>query len=94
MGKVDCFSMAGVDCWFYSNDHRPPHFNAKKKGQWCFKVFFLEHRDRMLKREKSLRGRISRKDRNALCAMAELYREDLLKEWEEKVNEPDSQNKT
>jgi hypothetical protein len=40
---------------------------------------------KMIERAKGLKGRISRVDRNALRDMVELYREELLIEWEKKV---------
>jgi len=86
MGRVEAFTLAGVECWFWSNDHNPPHFNAKRKGQWCFKVFFLQPRERMLERVKGLQGRISARDRKELCNLGEEHRDALLKEWEKKVN--------
>jgi hypothetical protein len=86
MGKVEAFTLAGVECWFWSNDHNPPHFNAKRRGQWCVKVFFLRPKHRMLEREKGPRGEISTRDRRELCDLAERHRPELLKEWERKVN--------
>jgi hypothetical protein len=85
MGKVAAFRLAGVTCWFYSQDHWPPHFHAKRKGQWHVRVFFLEAKGKMLERVPGPRGIMSAADRDALCDMAELYREELLMEWEQKV---------
>ena len=50
MGKVDCLSIDGVECWFWSQDHRPPHFHAKKPGEWHFRVWFLRKEGCMLER--------------------------------------------
>ena len=36
--------------WFYSNDHEPPHFHAKRRGQWEFKVLFLEAAEDMFEK--------------------------------------------
>ena len=85
MGKVSCFSLEGIDCWFWSQDHRPPHFHAKKEGQWEVRVNFLKIKDEMIERIKGLRGHISSTDANALTDMAKQYRAELLKEWEKKV---------
>ena len=85
MGKVEAFEIDGIECWFWSHDHRPPHFNAKRRGAWCYKVFFLLPRQEMLERAKGPRGRIGARDRKALRDLAELHREVLLKEWERKV---------
>jgi hypothetical protein len=85
MGKVAAFTLAGIACWFYSQDHQPPHFHAKRTGQWHARVFFLEARGKMVERVRGPRGIMSAGDREALCDMAELYREELLTEWEQKV---------
>ena len=42
MAKLECFTIGGIELWFYSNDHLPPHFHAKRKGQWEVRVNFLE----------------------------------------------------
>ena len=86
MGRVEAFSpLGGIRCWFYSQDHRPPHFHAEKRGQWHVRVYFLLLKDAMLEQVRGPRGLMSSADRNALVDVAELYREELLKEWEEKV---------
>jgi hypothetical protein len=33
---------AGARPGSFSNDHLPPHFHAKRKGQWEVRVYFLE----------------------------------------------------
>lgn len=89
MGKVDCFNLVGVECWFYSQDHRPPHFHAKKPGQWHFRVWFLQDSDAMLERETGPRGHLSASDRKALQQAASSHRAELLQEWERKVKHDD-----
>lgn len=90
MGKVEAFEIAGVECWFWSADHNPPHFNAKRRGQWVFKVYFMLAPDRMLHRDAgSPRGRISSQDRRELCRLARQHRAALLLEWEKKVQRND-----
>jgi len=88
MGKLDCFLIEGIDCWFWSNDHSPPHFNAKRIGKWGVKVFFMKSKAEMIEKAK-WSGRISQADIKALSDMAEQHRENLLKEWEQKVNYAD-----
>ena len=88
-GKVEAFKVDGIECWFWSHDHRSPHFNAKRKGQWCVKVRFLLPRHEMLERAKGPRGRIRAADRKVLCDMAEAHRAELLAEWERKVQPDD-----
>lgn len=89
MGEVACFRIEGVRCWFWSQDHRPPHFHAKKRGEWHFKVWFMRKQAAMLERMPELRGRISAPDRKALQQMAADYRAKLLQEWEQKVKHDD-----
>jgi hypothetical protein len=40
--KVESFEISGLSCWFWSNDHDPPHFHVKKHGEWEIKVKFTE----------------------------------------------------
>jgi hypothetical protein len=85
MGKVSCFKLDGVECWFNSQEHRPPHFHARKKGHWHVRVYFQKTKDDMIERATGPRERMSSKDANALTDMAERCRAELLKEWEKKV---------
>ncbi|NCR39243.1 MAG: DUF4160 domain-containing protein [Microcystis aeruginosa W13-11] len=41
MGKVESFNLDGLDLFFNSHDHLPPHFHVRKPGQWEIRVFFL-----------------------------------------------------
>ena len=47
-GRVSCFQLDGLDCTFNSNDHGPPHFHAKRRGDWESRGYFLLPVDRML----------------------------------------------
>jgi hypothetical protein len=86
MGKVSCFKIEGIDCWFWSQEYRhEPHFHAKKRGHWHVRVHFMKAKNVMIERVKGPRGRISSTDANALTNMAEQYRAELLKEWEKTV---------
>jgi hypothetical protein len=89
MAKLKCFSMSGVDLWFYPNDHAPPHFHAKRKGEWELRVKFLEERETMfeMKWRKSKKASISAQDKERLVKMVESHRLEILKEWEQKVNQ-------
>jgi len=86
MGKVSSFAIEGVDCWFYSQDHRPPPFHARRRGQWHVRVFFLKPKSGMIEPVTNHLDRMTRADRNNLCEMAAARREELLGEWEEKVH--------
>ena len=41
MGRVDAVALEGLDLWFNSSDHLPPHFHAKRRGEWEIRVYFL-----------------------------------------------------
>lgn len=41
MGKADAFSIPGLDVFFYSSDHRPPHVHIRKAGEWEIRVYLL-----------------------------------------------------
>lgn len=85
MGKLEAFGIEGVYCWFWSQDHRPPHFHAKQKGKWSCRVFFLRARAKMLEHDTHMPERMDKRHRKILCDMAEQHREELLREWERKV---------
>lgn len=89
MGEVGCFRIEGVKCWFWSQDHRPPHFHAKRRGEWHFRVWFLQKEVAMLERRPGSKGRISAQDKKTLQQMAAHHRAELLKEWEQKVKHDD-----
>ena len=87
MPRVASFDLPGIDCRFYSNDHEPAHFHAKRKGEWECRVFFLLSRDRML--ELKWGSSVDSKDRKALLDAADGHREALMQEWSEKVQSDD-----
>ncbi len=86
MGKVATFTLEGIDCWFNSMEHHPPHFHARRKGQWHVRVYFQQAKPRMIERVRGPSGRLKPADRDALRDMAKWYREELLSEWEQKAN--------
>lgn len=87
MANLTSFSIAGLKLWFYSNDHEPPHFHAKRKGEWELRVKFLEQGEALfeMKWRKSRKTRVSAQDRKSLKEMVEEHRFEILQEWEEKV---------
>jgi D-hexose-6-phosphate mutarotase len=85
MGKVSCFNIDGIYCWFNSQEHRPAHFHAKKRGHWHLRVYFQETKDEMIERAKGPRERVSSADAKVLTDMAQRYRAELLEEWGKKV---------
>ena len=73
--------------WFYSNDHEPPHFHAKRKGEWEYRVNFLQPVGEMFELIRSTKkAQMSKADREHLAEMVEKHRFELLREWEQKVN--------
>ena len=88
LGKVTAFIVAGLDLWFNSSDHLPPHFHARKPGAWEIRIFFLECTPGNLvvtvKWPPNVDGP-SRKERDALIRGAIDHRPELLVEWENKV---------
>ena len=89
MGKVEAFSLEGFQILLYSNDHLPPHFHVKKTGEWEIRVEIRETTENMLafsvKWPSDFDGPSSN-TRKALRTSVVEHREELLEEWEEKVN--------
>jgi hypothetical protein len=85
MATIKAFSIPGMKLWFYSNDHEPPHFHAKRKGQWEVRVRFLERGEALfeMKWRKSSKTVPSARDRKRLGDMVEKHRFELLRQWEE-----------
>jgi len=87
MAKLTCFGIAGMQLWFYPNDHEPPHFHAKRRGEWEYRVSFLLAPGEMLELVWSRkRAQMSKADRQLLEQMVEQHRFEILREWQEKVN--------
>ena len=89
MGKLDYFQLAGVDLWFNSSDHEPPHFHARKPDKWEIRVFFGACKRRKLafnvKFPPSGLGP-SGKERRELLSLVLRHRDALYIEWEAKVD--------
>ena len=74
--------------WFYPNDHEPPHFHAKRRGEWEFRINFLRSPEAMFELVWAMKKRpMSKADRELLREMVEEHRLEILREWELKVNE-------
>jgi len=87
VGGVTSFAFAGLELWFNSDDHMPPHFHAEKPGEWEVRVYFLRDRADMVETQWTTRAeRPSRADLRALAGLVEANRANLLVEWEQKVN--------
>ncbi len=86
MANLECFAIDGVRLWFWSNDHNPPHFHAKRSGKWEVSVNFLESSTDRMFVVVWLKGKeIPRADTKMLEELVQAHRDELLKEWEEKV---------
>lgn len=86
MGSVDAVALEGLDLWFSSSDHLPPHFHAKRRGEWEIRVYFLLCTDDEL----VLDVKWAKKDPSAkvLARIRKVvveHRAELLREWEHKV---------
>jgi hypothetical protein len=87
VGKVAAVAIAGLELWFNSDDHLPPHLHAEKSGEWEVRVYFLRDRAEMFDTKWTTRpGRPSRGELRDLAALVEGSRAALLAEWEQKVN--------
>jgi hypothetical protein len=85
MAKLECFTIPGIELWFFSHDHLPEHFHAKRRGQWEVRVFFLEGSSKMFE-VVWLRGReVPKVDIRLLEENVTAKRAELLEEWERKV---------
>ena len=84
MPKVACFQLPGLFCWFWSDDHNPPHFHVKREGEWEIKVKFTEPDEKMF--ESIWGDEPGAKILRQLKKMVREKREQLLAEWETKVN--------
>jgi len=88
MGRVDCCAMDGYRLLFYSNDHHPAHVHVARPGEWEIRVDILETTEDELVFDVKWPGNYrgpSRPVRKALCALICAHREDLLEEFERKV---------
>jgi hypothetical protein len=84
--RVACFTVAGLDLWFNSDDHLPPHFHAEKPGDWEVKVHFMRERSSMWEVVYNRPRHPTKGELKNLLKQAEAHRADLLREWETKVN--------
>jgi Domain of unknown function (DUF4160) len=84
MARVDCIDIPSLVCWSWSNDHDPPHFHAKREGEWEIKVNFLAAVGDMF--ELQWGSAPNAKVLRQIAATAIVARATLLAEWQAKVN--------
>lgn len=82
MGKVDCFTLPGLDLWINSSDHPPPHFHAERRDKWSIRVYFLLCREGELVCDTVYGNGPNSTERRTLLAQVLEHREALLREWE------------
>jgi hypothetical protein len=82
VANVQAFQIDGIKLWFWSNDHDPQHFHAKRDGEWEIRVFFLLDAESMFEVAWE-RKTPSRKVLKELALLVEEHRASLLEQWEE-----------
>jgi hypothetical protein len=92
LGQVEAFEIDGLKLWINSSDHLPPHFHAKRRGQWEIRVFFLTCTDKNL--DFNVKFQFGKKgpsaaDQAAILELVLEHRAALLQEWEKKVCKSD-----
>jgi len=86
MAKLESFAIEGIEMWFYSHDHSPPHFHARRRGQWETRVNFLESSTGGMFTVVHLKVKqLPRADTKLLEEMVNAHRAELLSEWQRKV---------
>ena len=85
MGKVEAFSVSGLDLWFYSSDHVPAHIHARRPGEWEIRVYLLECSDDHFAYDIVWGGEPPKRFRLAILCGVLLHRVALVEEWERKV---------
>jgi hypothetical protein len=79
LGTLTSFVIAGLDLWFNSDDHLPPHFHAEKPGHWEVRVLFLRDEAEMLEvRWTTKKAKPGKRDLRELAARVESHRSSLL----------------
>jgi hypothetical protein len=86
MAKLECFKIPGIELWFFSHDHLPQHFHAKRRGQWEIRVFFLEGSANEMFEVVWPKGKeMPKGDLKLLEAKVKAFRAEIFEEWERKV---------
>ena len=81
MPTVTAYRVPGLKMWFGSFDHEPPHFHAKREGEWEVKVHFLRVPEAMIElvwADKEPQNRFLRE----VSRLAAEHRPELLQQWE------------
>jgi len=86
MAKLKCIAVDGVHLWFWSDDHNPPHFHAKRAGEWELKVNFME--SSVAKMFELVKGnKVPSTYTKHLKELVDEKRLSILEEWERSVHQ-------
>ncbi len=88
MVKVENFYIHGLEAFFRSSDHHPPHFHVKKKGQWEIRVYIITSTTKLhysVKFPKNRRQLPNSKEEKLILNFVTKNREQLCLDWEAKV---------
>ncbi|MEM9275251.1 MAG: DUF4160 domain-containing protein [Cyanobacteria bacterium P01_F01_bin.143] len=89
MGKVGGFNLDGLEAFFRSSDHRPPHFHIKKAGEWEIRVYIVtttkSNLDYSFKFPKNNSKSINSKEQKKIINFVINNRGSLLLDWETQV---------
>ena len=94
MPKVQSFKIEGLDLFFNSNDHRPPHFHARKPGTWEIRVDILrcsKENGLMFTSKYPPNPSISSKEEKQILKLVLENKVQLLEEWQQKVHVKEDQ---
>jgi len=87
MGRVETISVEGLELYFHSSDHWPPHFHARKPGHWEIRIDIQDTTEEKLSfdlkwpRHIDLPARVPK----ILSVSVARNKAALLQEWETKV---------
>ena len=85
LGKVESFAIGGLDLWFNSHDHGPPHFHVRRPGEWEIRVYFLSGTENALDFDMKWGREPSRTYIRTFTHHVVTKRAALLEEWEQEV---------
>ena len=89
MGRIGEFNIEGLQAFFRSSDHRPPHFHVKKAGKWEIRVYILTSSknglDYSFKFPKNKSALLSSQEEKEILGFVIDNREKLLLDWQTKV---------
>lgn len=89
LGRIEEFNLKGLQAFFRSSDHHPPHFHVKKPGMWEIRVYVLtsskNELDYSFKFPKNNSIDLTSKEKKAILAFITSNREKILIDWSTKV---------